>query len=68
MVSALVAVNTGPVVLPAGDAPPHILYNALGDTVNVAARWVMGTWSNAMAMSTFADAVVQRPPVGNPLA
>jgi class 3 adenylate cyclase len=33
-----VAVNTGPVVVPAGDAPPHVLYNALGDTVNVAAR------------------------------
>ena len=36
--SARVAVNTGPVVVPAGDAPPHLLYNALGDTVNVAAR------------------------------
>ncbi len=35
---ARVAVNTGPVVIPAGDAPPHALYNALGDTVNVAAR------------------------------
>jgi ABC-type transport system substrate-binding protein/class 3 adenylate cyclase len=35
---ARVAVNTGPVVVPAGDAPPHLLYNALGDTVNVAAR------------------------------
>jgi ABC-type transport system substrate-binding protein/class 3 adenylate cyclase len=35
---ARVAVNRGPVVVPAGDAPPHILYNALGDTVNVAAR------------------------------
>ncbi len=35
---ARVAVNTGPVVVPAGDAPPHVLYNALGDTVNVAAR------------------------------
>jgi ABC-type transport system substrate-binding protein/class 3 adenylate cyclase len=33
-----VAVNTGPVVVPGGDAPPHVLYNALGDTVNVAAR------------------------------
>ena len=33
-----VAVNTGPVVVPARDAPPHELYNALGDTVNVAAR------------------------------
>ena len=33
-----IAVNTGPVVVPAADAPPHILYNALGDTVNVAAR------------------------------
>ena len=29
---ARVAVNTGPVVVPAGDAPPHVLYNALGDT------------------------------------
>ena len=35
---ARVAVNTGPVVIPAGDAPPHVLYNGLGDTVNVAAR------------------------------
>jgi class 3 adenylate cyclase len=33
-----VAVNTGPVVLPQHDAPPDVLYNALGDTVNVAAR------------------------------
>ena len=32
------AVNTGPVVVPSGDAPPDVLYNALGDTVNVAAR------------------------------
>src|SRR4029453_6490294 len=35
---ARVAVNTGPVVVPAGDAPPHVLYNALGDNVNGAAR------------------------------
>ena len=35
---ARVAVNTGPVVVPDGDAPAHELYNALGDTVNVAAR------------------------------
>ena len=33
-----VAVNTGPVVVPQRDAPPNVLYNALGDTVNVAAR------------------------------
>ena len=33
-----VAVNTGPVVIPAADAPPHELYNALGETVTVAAR------------------------------
>ena len=33
-----VAVDTGPVVIPAGEAPPDVLYNALGDTVNVAAR------------------------------
>jgi ABC-type transport system substrate-binding protein/class 3 adenylate cyclase len=32
------AVNTGPVVVPADDVPPERLYNALGDTVNVAAR------------------------------
>lgn len=32
------AVNTGPVVVPATEAPPELLYNALGDTVNVAAR------------------------------
>ena len=25
-------------MVPARDAPPHVLYNALGDTVNVAAR------------------------------
>ena len=37
-VEARVAVNTGPVVVPFGDAPPDVLYNALGDTVNVAAR------------------------------
>ena len=35
---ARVAVNTGPVVVPTGDAPAHVLFNALGDTVNVAAR------------------------------
>jgi ABC-type transport system substrate-binding protein len=35
---ARVAVNTGPVVVPARDEPPDRLYNALGDTVNVAAR------------------------------
>jgi ABC-type transport system substrate-binding protein/class 3 adenylate cyclase len=33
-----VAVNTGPVVVPGVDAAPDVLYNALGDTVNVAAR------------------------------
>jgi ABC-type transport system substrate-binding protein/class 3 adenylate cyclase len=36
--AARVAVNTGPVVVPALDAAPDVLYNALGDTVNVAAR------------------------------
>jgi ABC-type transport system substrate-binding protein/class 3 adenylate cyclase len=36
--AARVAVNTGPVVVPERDAPPDVLYNALGDTVNVAAR------------------------------
>lgn len=36
--SARVAINTGPVVVPASDAAPDVLYNALGDTVNVAAR------------------------------
>jgi class 3 adenylate cyclase len=36
--AARVAVNTGPVVVPARDATPDVLYNALGDTVNVAAR------------------------------
>ena len=36
--SARVAVNTGPVVVPAGDAPLEERFNALGDTVNVAAR------------------------------
>jgi ABC-type transport system substrate-binding protein/class 3 adenylate cyclase len=33
-----VAVNTGLVVVPDRDDPPEQLYNALGDTVNVAAR------------------------------
>lgn len=36
--AARVAVNTGPVVVPARSAAPDVLYNALGDTVNVAAR------------------------------
>jgi ABC-type transport system substrate-binding protein/class 3 adenylate cyclase len=36
--AARVAVNTGPVVVPTRDATPDVLYNALGDTVNVAAR------------------------------
>jgi ABC-type transport system substrate-binding protein/class 3 adenylate cyclase len=36
--AARVAVNTGPVVVPGTDATPDVLYNALGDTVNVAAR------------------------------
>src|SRR5712691_11379603 len=36
--AARVAVNTGPVVVPERDAPPDVLYNALGDTVNGAAR------------------------------
>jgi class 3 adenylate cyclase len=35
---ARVAVNTGPVVVPTSESPPDVLYNALGDTVNVAAR------------------------------
>ncbi|MEX2546916.1 MAG: ABC transporter substrate-binding protein [Chloroflexota bacterium] len=36
--AARVAVNTGPVVVPERDTSPDALYNALGDTVNVAAR------------------------------
>jgi ABC-type transport system substrate-binding protein/class 3 adenylate cyclase len=36
--TARVAVNTGPVVVPEREASPDLLYNALGDTVNVAAR------------------------------
>src|SRR5262245_42836118 len=36
--AARVGVNTGPVVLLDEDAPPAERYNALGDTVNVAAR------------------------------
>jgi len=36
--AARVAVNTGPVVVPSREAPADELYNALGDTVNVAAR------------------------------
>jgi class 3 adenylate cyclase/tetratricopeptide (TPR) repeat protein len=36
--TARVAVNTGPVVLAAGELPDEERYNALGDTVNVAAR------------------------------
>ena len=37
-IAARVAVNTGPVVVPEREAAPEVLYNALGDTVNVAAR------------------------------
>ena len=37
-IAARVAVNTGPVVVPEREATPEVLYNALGDTVNVAAR------------------------------
>jgi ABC-type transport system substrate-binding protein/class 3 adenylate cyclase len=37
-VVARVGVNTGPVVVLADDAPPEERFNALGDTVNVAAR------------------------------
>lgn len=37
-VRARVAVNTGPVVFPDVGASPELLYTALGDTVNVAAR------------------------------
>jgi len=36
--AARVAVNTGPAVVSRDDAPDHERYNALGDTVNVAAR------------------------------
>jgi ABC-type transport system substrate-binding protein/class 3 adenylate cyclase len=36
--AARVAVNTGPVVVPGTHEAPDRLYNALGDTVNVAAR------------------------------
>jgi ABC-type transport system substrate-binding protein/class 3 adenylate cyclase len=36
--AARVAVNTGPVVLTTDDAPDEARYNALGDTVNTAAR------------------------------
>ena len=36
--AARVAVNTGPVVVSREQAPDHERYNALGDTVNVAAR------------------------------
>ncbi len=36
--AARVGVNTGPVVLLPEDSPPEERYNALGDTVNVAAR------------------------------
>jgi ABC-type transport system substrate-binding protein/class 3 adenylate cyclase len=36
--AARVAVNTGPVVVSREEAPDHERYNALGDTVNVAAR------------------------------
>jgi ABC-type transport system substrate-binding protein/class 3 adenylate cyclase len=56
---ARVAVNTGPVVVPAGDAPPDVLYNALGDTVNVAARLqalgdlVLGPQTASQAQDSF---------------
>ncbi len=38
LLAARAAVNTGPVAVLAGEQPPDVLYNALGDTVNVAAR------------------------------
>ena len=36
--AARASVNTGPAAIPSGEQPPDVLYNALGDTVNVAAR------------------------------
>jgi ABC-type transport system substrate-binding protein/class 3 adenylate cyclase len=48
--SARVGVNTGPVVLLAEDAPPEERYNALGDTVNVAARLQSHAGQNGVAV------------------
>jgi class 3 adenylate cyclase/tetratricopeptide (TPR) repeat protein len=52
--AARVAINTGPVVVPAGDLPDDARYNALGDTVNVAARLqsFAGTGGTALGAAT----------------
>ena len=55
--SARVGVNTGPVVLLAEDAPPEERYNALGDTVNVAARLQSHAGQNGVAVGPY-----HRPP------
>jgi ABC-type transport system substrate-binding protein/class 3 adenylate cyclase len=49
-VAARVGVNTGPVVLLAGDASPEERYNALGDTVNTAARLQAHAGSSGIAV------------------
>jgi len=48
--AARVGVNTGPVVLLDEDAPPAERYNALGDTVNVAARLQTHAGSGGVAL------------------
>jgi ABC-type transport system substrate-binding protein/class 3 adenylate cyclase len=48
--AARVGVNTGPVVLLSKEAPPEERYNALGDTVNVAARLQSHAGSSGVAI------------------
>lgn len=67
-VAARVAVNTGPVVLLAGDASPEERYNALGDTVNTAARLQTHAGSRGIAVgpvtASHVEAVFELEPVG----
>lgn len=50
--AARVGINTGPVVLLPSDAPPEERYNALGDTVNVAARLQAHAGRGGVAVGT----------------
>jgi ABC-type transport system substrate-binding protein/class 3 adenylate cyclase len=67
-VAARIAVNTGPVVLLAGDASPEERFNALGDTVNTAARLQTHAGSGGIAVgpvtASQVEAVVELEPVG----
>ena len=55
--SARAAVNAGTVVVPDASGPVHEIYNALGDTVNVAARLPD---ANALTWATLDEVVVRR--------